>query len=268
MLSRYDASGELFAGQYYDNETGLHYNFHRYYQADSGRYVSSDPLGQRGGVNYYLYANADSLNYIDNLGLQAIDYNSLCPYNKDETDICKKLEHEILQLIYRNKHMCNDIEVFGEHKGHGLKWRFAEQIGGRHPPGSQSWDTHQETIENQQKGLEDKINDWNKNKCGNKVGVGNEVLYNLPVSANDWANRFPPSADDWRGDLGAMEQTYPVVGEGMPEGNVGGISLPNGTIYIPPSAPVGLLIIGGGALIVKGGCGGGPHKAAFDGRQM
>ncbi|WP_369033603.1 RHS repeat-associated core domain-containing protein [Streptomyces adonidis] len=34
-----------FPGQYHDSETGLHYNQHRYYDPDSGRYVSPDPLG-------------------------------------------------------------------------------------------------------------------------------------------------------------------------------------------------------------------------------
>ncbi|MDX2542566.1 DUF6531 domain-containing protein [Streptomyces sp. WI04-05B] len=34
-----------FPGQYHDPETGLHYNRHRYYDPDSGRYVSPDPLG-------------------------------------------------------------------------------------------------------------------------------------------------------------------------------------------------------------------------------
>jgi RHS repeat-associated protein len=31
-------------GQYYDNETGLHYNMHRYYWPDTGRYITPDPI--------------------------------------------------------------------------------------------------------------------------------------------------------------------------------------------------------------------------------
>ncbi|WP_457548253.1 RHS repeat-associated core domain-containing protein, partial [Aeromonas caviae] len=34
-----------FQGQYYDAETGLHYNRHRYYQPDTGRFITPDPIG-------------------------------------------------------------------------------------------------------------------------------------------------------------------------------------------------------------------------------
>jgi RHS repeat-associated protein len=37
-----------FPGQYYDAESGLHYNRFRYYAPDVGRYVSADPIGQLG----------------------------------------------------------------------------------------------------------------------------------------------------------------------------------------------------------------------------
>jgi RHS repeat-associated protein len=38
-----------FQGQYYDAETGLHYNRFRYYDPDIGRFVSQDPIGLAGG---------------------------------------------------------------------------------------------------------------------------------------------------------------------------------------------------------------------------
>jgi RHS repeat-associated protein len=56
-------------GQYFDQETGLHYNGARYYDPKIGRYISSDPIGLRGGLNTYLYARANPLRYIDPLGL-------------------------------------------------------------------------------------------------------------------------------------------------------------------------------------------------------
>ncbi len=58
-----------FPGQYYDEETGLHYNRFRYYDPGTGRYISADPIGQAGGVNLYTYARNNPLYWIDFLGL-------------------------------------------------------------------------------------------------------------------------------------------------------------------------------------------------------
>ena len=57
-----------FPGQYFDAETGLHYNLHRYYDPATGRYVTEDPIGFAGGLNFYLYANASPTKYIDATG--------------------------------------------------------------------------------------------------------------------------------------------------------------------------------------------------------
>ncbi len=58
-----------FAGQYFDRETALHYNYFRYYEPETGRYLSPDPIGLAGGVNVYGYASADPLKYFDPYGL-------------------------------------------------------------------------------------------------------------------------------------------------------------------------------------------------------
>ncbi|KNB30376.1 hypothetical protein ACH55_10200, partial [Salmonella enterica subsp. enterica serovar Typhimurium] len=55
-------------GQYFDDETGLHYNLFRYYAPECGRFVSQDPIGLRGGINLYAYA-PNPLSWIDPLGL-------------------------------------------------------------------------------------------------------------------------------------------------------------------------------------------------------
>ncbi|WP_162834616.1 RHS repeat-associated core domain-containing protein [Amycolatopsis circi] len=68
-----DQSGETgiplrFQGQYFDEETGLHYNFHRYYDPVLARYLSPDPLGLGGGLDPHAYVSNPHVS-VDPLGL-------------------------------------------------------------------------------------------------------------------------------------------------------------------------------------------------------
>ena len=59
-----------FPGQYFDEETGLHYNWHRYFDSGTGRYISKDPIGFKGrDENFYRYVNNDPANFGDAFGL-------------------------------------------------------------------------------------------------------------------------------------------------------------------------------------------------------
>jgi RHS repeat-associated protein len=56
-------------GQYFDSETGTHYNYQRDYDPRTGRFLTSDPVGLEGGDNTYAYADNNVLGAIDVLGL-------------------------------------------------------------------------------------------------------------------------------------------------------------------------------------------------------
>ena len=60
-----------FPGQYYDAETGLHYNTNRDYDTSIGGYTETDPTGQAGGIGLYHYAANNPLSFVDPMGLQA-----------------------------------------------------------------------------------------------------------------------------------------------------------------------------------------------------
>ncbi len=59
---------QRFQGQYFDSETGLHYNRFRYYDPGPGRFISEDPIGLHGGINLFQYA-PNPIVWIDPLGL-------------------------------------------------------------------------------------------------------------------------------------------------------------------------------------------------------
>jgi RHS repeat-associated protein len=64
-----------FPGQIYDGETGLHYNYLRYYEFHAGRYFRPDPIGFKGGINFFSYTSNNPTKSIDPLGLKLYNVN-------------------------------------------------------------------------------------------------------------------------------------------------------------------------------------------------
>ena len=155
--------------QYCDRETGLHYNFFRYYEPDAGRFVNQDPIGLFGGSNFYMFAFNIS-RWLDPLGLKGKSKRS-----------CEEIGQDIDRLINRDKRKCNNGGT------HGLRHRFNEQINGRNGPGTQSWKTHEQEIKNQQKSLRDRLQEWNDSGCGSP-----------PSGAWKWATKPVPQPKQWK----------------------------------------------------------------------
>ncbi|MCA8061006.1 DUF6531 domain-containing protein [Burkholderia sp. AU38729] len=77
-----------FPGQWWDEESGLHYNLHRYYDPDSGQYLSVDPLGLAGGFRTQGYVHEPN-EWVDPFGLQQCperEVNGTKIYGKGQKD--------------------------------------------------------------------------------------------------------------------------------------------------------------------------------------
>nr|WP_296015753.1 RHS repeat-associated core domain-containing protein [uncultured Acidovorax sp.] len=61
-----------YPGQYFDNETKLHYNHFRSYDGRTGRYTQGDPIGLDGGWNRFAYVDGNPLLYADPKGLKKV----------------------------------------------------------------------------------------------------------------------------------------------------------------------------------------------------
>jgi RHS repeat-associated protein len=82
------------SNQYFDVETGLHYNTRRYLDPGSGRYLSADPLGALGGENPYAFADNNPVNRADPLGLQAKPTGPVSNWNFQD-----KLKYVVLRAV-------------------------------------------------------------------------------------------------------------------------------------------------------------------------
>lgn len=95
-----------FPGQYYDEETNLHYNWNRYYDPSIGRYITSDPIGLRGGNNTYGYADQNPVMNIDPDGLLA-GKALKCILNpkKCRKNICNRL-NKLMHIVCDSAKSC------------------------------------------------------------------------------------------------------------------------------------------------------------------
>ena len=93
-----------FQGQYFDVETGLHYNRYRYYDPQVGRFIGKDPIGFAGGLNVYAYA-PNPVDWVDPFGLarkcQLGTYGELTgEANKDDKlDAHELIRHKALNQM-------------------------------------------------------------------------------------------------------------------------------------------------------------------------
>jgi RHS repeat-associated protein len=102
-------------GQYHDRETGLYYNYYRYYDPRIGVYINQDPIGFVGGINLYIYTKNKPIRQIDPIGLfdnttnsivdQVVtDYNSAHGLQIGDTEY---LDPDTVKAMIRVESGCN-----------------------------------------------------------------------------------------------------------------------------------------------------------------
>lgn len=154
-----------FPGQWADDNTGLNYNYFRDYDPGTGRYIETDPVGLRGGVNDYAYVGGNPLNRVDLLGL--------CDEKK-----CKELKDKMDQLV-------NSVRGDRASDYKGLAQRFRQlpnlpqdQVG-----------NHIIEIQNRQRQLQKVIQDYIDSGCGDPPGYAKEYA-NKPIPLTGDQNNF------------------------------------------------------------------------------
>jgi RHS repeat-associated protein len=114
-----------FAGQYEDEESGLHYNRFRYYDTETGQYLTPDPIGLAGGVNPYGYVH-NPLGWVDPLGL------ACCPpkIKAEELGYAKINERSHGQSIFYNSKAPKNMRyITPDVDGHnGGFWKAADSV--------------------------------------------------------------------------------------------------------------------------------------------
>jgi len=94
-----------YAGQYQDDESGLHYNLFRYYEPEVGRFTTQDPIGLRGGLNLYQYA-PNPLIWVDPLGLSG---DSVFIHYTDKSGFESIMKTGVLEANAKGKVYITDI---------------------------------------------------------------------------------------------------------------------------------------------------------------
>ena len=102
--------------QYADRETGLHYNFFRYYEPDAGQFVNQDPIGLLGSEHLYAFGLNMKV-WGDPLGLASKTTSKMQPYRF--SDVRVKGTH--IDIFVRNKKVTEALLTLNDKRG--LVWK-------------------------------------------------------------------------------------------------------------------------------------------------
>jgi RHS repeat-associated protein len=167
-----------FQGQYFDEETGLHYNRYRYYDPHSGRFVSKDPIGLAGGTNSHAYA-PNALQWVDPLGLQKNKVCPICPTKEQCKALLAKIYAKSLgrKAVTGNRGLLERIEHLHEDKYKLYDFAPTQDKARNFGPlaGKGSWEGHVNAAKGLQVGLNNDLKTFDKDRCDKHYTIPNSV---------------------------------------------------------------------------------------------
>ena len=186
MLTRYG-----YTGRELDTDTGLMYYRARWYDPQAGRFISEDPIGFDGGMNWYAYVENNPINFNDPSGLCAEDNN---------TQRCTALIKRMLKQITEMERLLKKYDPVKDYKGgytsrkvlpNGRVKEFQTKPGG-----------HYRGIENAQNALRRNYEAF-KRECMNRNDSSNT---GLPSEAEEYATKevqapYDPNAPNLFSDI-------------------------------------------------------------------
>lgn len=196
-----------FAGQQFDEETGLALNRYRYFDPDTHRFLSPDPVPFLQGANTYIYVDNDFMNQSDPLGLAGC-YDPECDRLFKEMDNFVNTTNEKApgtNQSQMNAPHPNNAPINGNMNAHfrGMKERAADlaRNRGQQPlrrlPGDplgqrQTIMSHRQIYQQQQVALQRRVADWDAAGCQPKNTSDPTRAGKVQQDAREWAVREAP----------------------------------------------------------------------------
>jgi RHS repeat-associated protein len=88
-----------YSTKYRDPDLDLYYYGYRWYDAASLKWLTPDPIGERGGANLTAFCSGDPINQVDPLGLEEFEVVGRVPHTFDATDLLRRYIPSLDQLI-------------------------------------------------------------------------------------------------------------------------------------------------------------------------